>query len=173
MADYRKEVGHRIRQLRLAKHMSQEDLAHHAGVTVKTVSRWENGRHSGYLGNVKALAEALDVEPEDITGTLPAPLGLGAPGLVTGPEERLVEMDAKIDRILSERLTLIEEIEEQNKLLTEQSQLLADIREAVAVLKGVKAAEVTQRDAEPARDAPARPEVPPTPRDRCSRYTAV
>jgi transcriptional regulator with XRE-family HTH domain len=101
MADYRKEVGQRIRQLRLAKHMSQEDLAHEAHVTVKTVSRWENGRHSGYLGNVKALAEALGVEPEDITGTPPAPLGLGAPGLVTGPEERLVAIEEKLDQVIA------------------------------------------------------------------------
>lgn len=160
MADYRKEVGARIRTLRTARHLSQEDLAHAAGVTVKTISRWENGKHSGYLDNVKSLAEALEVDPEEITGRPPTPLGLGA----DVPSQR-PDVD-RLDRI-EQRLAAIEKhLAATDKSIQGQLKMqdgLNDIRDAVDVLHQVKV-ELSGRGKAPARKTRAQqPAAPPTP----------
>lgn len=95
MEDYRRQVGARIRQLREAKGLTQDQLGDIVGVREKTVSRWENGRHTGYISNVRALAEALDVDVQAITGTPPPPLGLG------DPDDQLERIEAKLDAIIA------------------------------------------------------------------------
>jgi len=113
MVEYREQVGARIRQLRLARGLTQDELADKIGVQEKTVSRWESGRHSGYQRNLNALAAALEVPPEEITGTPPAPLGLGARaeqidggfaefrGHVAELAGQLDRMEAKLDLLLA------------------------------------------------------------------------
>ena len=73
----RREVGRRVVQLRESKGWGQEDLAHHADVSVKTVSRVENGRHEARNNTVERIADALGVDKDDLWPR-PAPLGLGA-----------------------------------------------------------------------------------------------
>ena len=41
-------TGEVIKEMRKQKHMTQLQLADHLGVTDKTVSKWENGKDSGY-----------------------------------------------------------------------------------------------------------------------------
>ena len=101
MEDHRKQVGARIRSLREAKGMSQEDLAHAAHVSHKTVSRWETGRNVGYATNIKALAKALGVEPKDITGEPPAPLGLGASSDLPATRADVQRIEAKLDLLIA------------------------------------------------------------------------
>ena len=52
-------LGQAIRQLREAKELSQEDLAHLAGVTTHSVSRIENGARNPTWSTVKRLAQGL------------------------------------------------------------------------------------------------------------------
>jgi transcriptional regulator with XRE-family HTH domain len=99
MEDYRREVGNRIRRLREAREMSQEDLAHEAGLSTKTISRWENGRHEGGRDNVRKVAKALGVEPGDILGEPPAPFALGLNG--DGRGDQLDRIEQKLDNILA------------------------------------------------------------------------
>lgn len=73
----RREVGRRIVRLREQKGWGQEDLAHAAEVSVKTISRIENGRHESRNNTVERIAKALDVDKDDLWPK-PAPLGLGA-----------------------------------------------------------------------------------------------
>lgn len=54
-------LGEAIRQLRTKRGISQEDLAHLAGVTTGTLSVIERGRSNPAWGTVKAIAKALDV----------------------------------------------------------------------------------------------------------------
>lgn len=101
MEEHRRAVGLRIKKIRESKGLSQEDVAHNTGVSVKTLSRWETGRHAGYASNLNKLAAALDVLPEDIVGPPPAPLGLGHE--LTSPQlDRIEEQLAKNYALLKE-----------------------------------------------------------------------
>ena len=54
-------LGEAIRQLRNKRGLSQEDLAHAAGVTTGTVSTIERGNSNPTWGTVKSIAQALGV----------------------------------------------------------------------------------------------------------------
>lgn len=94
MEEHRKQAGARLAELRDAQGLNQEELAHLAGVSVKTISRFENGRHDGRRATVRALAKALKVNEHDIIGSPPAPLGLGG-------DTQLDRIEAKLDAVLS------------------------------------------------------------------------
>ena len=93
MEDHRKEVGQRIAALRDARGWSQEELAHRADVSVKTISRLENGRNEGRGKNLRSIAEALEVPVLDLQGTQPDPFGLS-------DVSQLDRIEAKLDRLL-------------------------------------------------------------------------
>lgn len=57
--------GERIKQLRKARHWSQETAAHRIGVSVKTVRAWEKGGRIKWA-NAKRAGEELDVDPESL-----------------------------------------------------------------------------------------------------------
>lgn len=76
MEEHRKHAGQRVVALREARGWNQEDLAHHADLSTKTVSRFENGRHEGRRATVRAIAKALKVSEAEIVGDPPDPLGL-------------------------------------------------------------------------------------------------
>jgi transcriptional regulator with XRE-family HTH domain len=104
MEEHRKRAGLRLVQLREARAWNQEDLAHESGLSVKTISRFENGRHDGRRSTLKALAAALGVDESDIVGAPPAPLGLGERN---GSDDQL----DRIEQLLvanSERLEALE-----------------------------------------------------------------
>ena len=54
-------LGEAIRQLRHKRGLTQEDLAHHAGVTTGTLSLIERGEANPTWGTVQRVASALDV----------------------------------------------------------------------------------------------------------------
>lgn len=97
MDDYREQAGRRLRELREQRGMSQEELAGAAKLSVKTISRFENGKHDGRRGTLRQLAEALHVTEEIITGPPPAPLGLG----VSPEQSQLDRIEARLERIES------------------------------------------------------------------------
>jgi transcriptional regulator with XRE-family HTH domain len=59
-------VGHRIRQLRLAKQWTQIYLAVHAGVGRNYISDVELGKKEIGLRNLRLLAESLDTSLEKL-----------------------------------------------------------------------------------------------------------
>lgn len=75
MAEQRAQSAERLVSLREAKRLSQEELAHAADVSTKTISRWENQRHDPERKTVERVAAALEVEP-DFLWQPPSPLGL-------------------------------------------------------------------------------------------------
>jgi DNA-binding XRE family transcriptional regulator len=57
-------LGTRVKLLREAKRLTQEELASVARVSVTTISRYENARVAMFSGKVlERLASALDVDP--------------------------------------------------------------------------------------------------------------
>jgi transcriptional regulator with XRE-family HTH domain len=61
------DFGKRLRDLRLLKEMSQEDLARQVGLSRSTISHWEVYRVPT-PSQLRKLAEVLDVPVEDLTG---------------------------------------------------------------------------------------------------------
>lgn len=59
-------LGEAIRQLRNKRSLSQEDLAHAAGVTTGTISAIERGNSNPTWGTVKRIAKALDVSVPEL-----------------------------------------------------------------------------------------------------------
>jgi transcriptional regulator with XRE-family HTH domain len=55
-----------LRDLRLARALSQRDLASMAGVTQKTLIDLELGRKEPQLRTIRQVAEALGVEPAEV-----------------------------------------------------------------------------------------------------------
>lgn len=63
MADFAR--GERLRQLREARHLSQEDAAHELNVSVKTVRSWEKGSGIRWP-NAQAAGDFYGVDPETL-----------------------------------------------------------------------------------------------------------
>lgn len=59
-------LGAAIRELRDKRGVTQEDLAHDAGVTVGTLSLIERGKSNPAWGTVKRIASALDTTMSDL-----------------------------------------------------------------------------------------------------------
>lgn len=56
----------RVRELRQAQSLTQEQLARASGVTVKTIERIESLKHAPQPLTAKRIAEALGVAVEDL-----------------------------------------------------------------------------------------------------------
>ena len=59
----RREFGDRVRELRVARGLTQESLAEKAGLHRNYVGEVERGLRNIGLDNIWALADALDVRP--------------------------------------------------------------------------------------------------------------
>jgi transcriptional regulator with XRE-family HTH domain len=57
----RRILAHHVRRLRVARQMSQEDLADAAELSQDQISEIENAKHSTTLDNIQRLAFALGV----------------------------------------------------------------------------------------------------------------
>ena len=55
------DFGRRLRQLRLKRKLSQEELAYRVGMDVSFLSELENGRKEPCLRKIKELAQGLDI----------------------------------------------------------------------------------------------------------------
>jgi len=60
--DHRRAFGDRVRELRRERGLSQEGLAHVAGLDRTYVSGVERGRRNISLDNIHKLASALEVD---------------------------------------------------------------------------------------------------------------
>lgn len=57
-------VGARIKEARLAKNMTQAELAEQLGVTYQNIGQWENGKRTPRLETLEKIAEALGISME-------------------------------------------------------------------------------------------------------------
>ncbi len=55
--------GARLRQLRVERALSQQDLERKTGITQPTISNLEQGNRSARLSTIRKLSEALNVDP--------------------------------------------------------------------------------------------------------------
>jgi transcriptional regulator with XRE-family HTH domain len=59
-------AGDRLRALRLARGLTQAELAHRAHVRERQIIRWETGQHSPRIASVSALARVLKVPVSEL-----------------------------------------------------------------------------------------------------------
>ncbi len=66
----RRQLGQRIRTWRQRRGTSQAGLAEQVGVTQSSLSNYENGKRDVSVYILMEIAEALDVDLEDLTGSV-------------------------------------------------------------------------------------------------------
>ena len=71
MTKWQKVDGDRLRELRETAMFSQSELAKMAGTTQATISGFERGKRRAQPRTVRRLAEALGVEPRELTEPQP------------------------------------------------------------------------------------------------------
>jgi transcriptional regulator with XRE-family HTH domain len=59
-------VGNRLRKVRKERGLTQEDVAHKAGVAVSQVGRIERGKLNPSISTIFVIALAMEVEPKDL-----------------------------------------------------------------------------------------------------------
>ncbi|WP_431784309.1 helix-turn-helix domain-containing protein [Streptomyces chumphonensis] len=73
VSEYRRDVGERVRTARRDANLSQEALAHSAGVSRKTISRVELGEHATRLDHLLLIASVLQLPPGQLLPDRPPP----------------------------------------------------------------------------------------------------
>ena len=68
MTDLRGQLGARLKQLRLTRRFTQEQLAERAGLSYKFIGEVERGRGNPTLTTLSALSDALGVGLIDLLG---------------------------------------------------------------------------------------------------------
>ena len=66
MPNIQVQFGNSVRRLRLQRKVSQETLAHMAGLHTTYVGRIERGRQNISLTNIGKIARALKVKPREL-----------------------------------------------------------------------------------------------------------
>jgi len=64
-----KIIGQRMRSFRPAKHMSQQELGKHLGVTFQQIQKYENGKNRLSGSRLVTAAKALGTSVEQIIGS--------------------------------------------------------------------------------------------------------
>ncbi len=59
-------VGAQVRKVRKRQRMSQEDVAHKAGIAVSQVGRLERGKLNSSITTLFVIALAMEIEPKEL-----------------------------------------------------------------------------------------------------------
>lgn len=65
--DFDIRVGMNLKEIRIQKNLTQEELGKLMNVTKTQVSRWESGKRSMYFETAKQLCKVLDVTLQDLS----------------------------------------------------------------------------------------------------------
>ncbi len=66
MENIKKLLGQRIKEVRKAKNITQEELAEKIGIGASNISYIENGKFAPSIENFAKIAEVLGVEPSEL-----------------------------------------------------------------------------------------------------------
>jgi transcriptional regulator with XRE-family HTH domain len=61
-------IGDRLKNLRVRRALTQQELADRAGIGKNTVSRIERNEGELHMSTLRKLAKALDVDPSELVG---------------------------------------------------------------------------------------------------------
>lgn len=66
MGDIKKKLGKKIKMIRKARNMTQEQLAEMVDIGTPNISYIENGKFAPSIENLQKIASALEVEPWEL-----------------------------------------------------------------------------------------------------------
>lgn len=95
------EIGARIREARMMRGWTHEELARRMGVNWRSVQRWQKGRLPR-VETLRRLAEVLEVPPSYF-------LGERGPATLSELRERLAELSVRVERLAAVVSSLAEE----------------------------------------------------------------
>ena len=87
-SDAARQLGTNLRELRVARMLTQTELAELSRVGRVTIARIENGHNVPQMRTVRALSAALDVDPEELVGE-PASVWTKRTGRTARPDSTL------------------------------------------------------------------------------------
>ena len=96
MTDLRGRVGARVKQLRKARRLTQEQLAERAGLSYKFIGEVERGRGNPTLTTLAAMSDALGIGLVDLLGIDPERPRL-SPRQVTQVREALESLETLVE----------------------------------------------------------------------------
>lgn len=76
MDDELQKIGAKVKQARLAKHMTQQQLAEAAGISISFLSNIENGKQSMNLRVLISISDALNVSADRLIRDIPSSASL-------------------------------------------------------------------------------------------------
>ena len=112
----REQIGGNIKQARLKRGLSQEELAREIGVTTRNLQRWEKGVVTPYYRNIQAVAAALDVDEEDLLGMVPQKAGDNDSRHALQQRD-MAEMQAQIGELIAFKRDIKAEVAKMQKQL--------------------------------------------------------
>jgi transcriptional regulator with XRE-family HTH domain len=62
------KIGDRLRDLRVRRALTQEELADKADLGTNTVARLERNETEPHMSTLRKLAKALDIDPAELVG---------------------------------------------------------------------------------------------------------
>ncbi len=66
MSDFKKLLGNRIKTIRKARKLTQEQLAEYVNIGTPNISYIENGKFAPSIDTLQKIAQALKVEPYEL-----------------------------------------------------------------------------------------------------------
>lgn len=114
MSEFAKELGQRIRQLRLEKNMSQEELAFKSGLSAAHLGQIERALKNPTVDTVGKIASALGVPPAALFSTglkESAPQG----SIIEKINAHLLSMDEETQKDLLRIVRILHNYERKNK----------------------------------------------------------
>ena len=93
------DIGSTVKKLRTEKRLTQEELADRLGVSVQTVSRWENGVNYPDVTMLPGLAEVFQVTADRLLGIED---GTKRRRLIRTTEVFELESSEEVERLLEE-----------------------------------------------------------------------
>jgi transcriptional regulator with XRE-family HTH domain len=61
-------IGNRLKNLRIRRALTQQELADRAGVSSNAINRIELDKAEPHMSTLRKLAKALDVDPSELVG---------------------------------------------------------------------------------------------------------
>lgn len=121
------QIGEKIKTVREVKKLSQEDMAHHLGMSPNGYAKLERGESRLYMKKLEEIAKILEIDILDLLAITPQSVVIiGERGVLnnTHGTNQYYDNDVNKDELLKAKDVIIEQQKQQIELLREMVQML-------------------------------------------------